>query len=147
MRWMSRAHAGVCCEPKARAGVQSEEQTFCSQAARTPKGIGRASLRSWLYCGDANALTSGLLSDVVSEWIWPMRASHESALSIGLGEMRTLVRSSALELSHACIRSTICTSWSSPTEMSSERANARKTRTQRKYWASVEGVKSRSDAS
>ena len=45
-------------DPKAmrRLGVQSVEQTFCSQAARMPNGSGRACLRSWLCCGDANAL-------------------------------------------------------------------------------------------
>ena len=106
----------------------------------------KASLRSRFCCGDANALTNGLASGAMREWIWPMRASHESALSIGLGEMRTLVRSSVFEVSQACIRSTICTSWRSPTEASMARAKARNTRTQRKYWASVDGVKSLSEA-
>ena len=80
-------------EPNAmrRPVVQSAEQTFCSQAAKTAKGSGKASLRCWFCCGDANART-------------------ESALSIGLGEMRTLVRSSVCNVSQACIRSRMCTS-------------------------------------
>ena len=120
--------------------VQSAEQTFCSQATNTA-GSGNASLRSRLCCGDAKALTNGLASGAMREWIWPMRASHESALSIGLGEMRTLVPSSVCEVSQACIKSTICTSWSSPTETFIARAKARNARVQRKYWASVGGVK------
>ena len=105
-----------------RLSVHSAEQTFCSQAANTAKGSGKASLRSRFCCGDANALTNGLASGAMRGWIWPMRASHESALSIGLGEMRTLVRSSVFEVSQ-------------------------NTRMQRKYWASVDGVKSLSEAS
>ena len=45
-----------------RLSVHSAEQTFCSQVANMAKGSGKASLRSWFCCGDANALTSGLAS-------------------------------------------------------------------------------------
>ena len=117
--------------------VQSAEQTCRSQAANTAKGSGNASLRSRLCCGDAKALTNGFASGAMREWIWPMRASHESAVSIGLSEMRTLVRSSVCEVSQACIKSTTCTNWRSPSETPIECAKARNARMQQRGWGKV----------
>ena len=61
--------------------------------------------------------------------------------------MRTLLRSSSLEFSQACNRSTRCTRSKSPTLMLSALMNAKKVRTRLKYWAVVDGVCARSDAS
>ena len=83
-------------------------QTLSSHATLTPEGSGRASLRSLGWRGAVKAFTKGFTSNSDSVSICPIRANHDMALSIGLGEMRTL---HSLE----CMRSAICSSLMSAT--------------------------------
>ena len=66
---------------------------------------------------------------------------------MGRGAMRTLLRSSSLELSQACKRPTRCTSSKSPTPTLSASMKVKNARMHLKYWAMVDGVYARSDAS
>ena len=123
MRWMSPKRKLVCAAKRGekkknnatrRFGEQSSEHIFLSHDAITLSGKGKASLRSCGWRGAANALASGLVSSVVNEWIWPTRPNQARAASNDRGAMRTLWRPSSWDLSIVCIRSTRCTSLSSP---------------------------------